>query len=93
MVGCKVTWGHVITHTPWIQKRLFNVTSAEEWLIRRQPIPVAGVSSELEIAMEECYNEEVKKAAAEKNKAPKQKLGQKLWDAENLSNSTSRRQP
>ena len=58
-----------------MQKHLFNVTSAKERLIRHQPIPVVGVSSKLEIAMEECYNKEVKKAAVEKNKAPKEKPG------------------
>ena len=28
--GCKVLWAHIITHTPWMRKRLFNSTNEEE---------------------------------------------------------------
>ena len=67
------TWDHIITGTPWMKKRLFNATSEEEWQIRHQPIPVAGISSDLEVAMEKCYNEEVTNTSAKKSKAPKEK--------------------
>ena len=72
-VGSKVTWDHVINRTPWIKKCLYNVTSEEKQCIQGQPIPVADVSSSLEIEMEQCYNREVEKASAKQNKAPKEK--------------------
>ena len=50
--GLEVSWKHIISHTPWMRKRLFNATSEEECQIRHQPIPVAGISSDLEVAME-----------------------------------------
>ena len=49
--GHKVTWDHVITHTPWMKKRMFNFTSEEERKMHRQAIPVAGITSDLEVAM------------------------------------------
>ena len=67
-LGCKVLWDHIITHTPWMRKRLFNSTSEEERRMRRQPIPVVGISSDLEVAMEKCYNEHIMDMAAQKKK-------------------------
>ena len=76
--GCKVSWDHIITRTPWMRKRLFNSTSEEERQMRCQPIPVAGISSDLEVAMEKCYNEHIMDTAAqEKKKALQEKPGTK----------------
>ena len=47
--------------------------------MRRQPIPVAGISSDLEVAMEKCYNEHIMDTAAqEKKKALQEKPAQNL---------------
>ena len=44
----------------------------------RQPIPVAGISSNLEVAMEKCYNEHIMDTAAqEKKKVLQEKPGAK----------------
>ena len=67
-LGYKVTWDHVITHTPWMKKRLFNFTSEEERKMRHQAIPVAGISSDLEVAMEMCYNQHIMDMAAQQKK-------------------------
>ena len=76
--GYKVTWDHVITHTPWMKKRLFNFTSEEEQKMRRHAIPVAGISLDLEVAMEMCYNQHIMDTAAQqKKKEQQEKLGQK----------------
>ena len=76
--GYKVTWDHVINHTPWLNKRLFSLTSEEEWKMRCQAIPVAGISSDLEVAMEMCYNQHIMDMAAQqKKKEQQEKLGQK----------------
>ena len=53
--GYEVTWEQVVHQTPWIRRRLAG-DSTEIKQIRRQPIPVEGQSSKLEIAMEEYYN-------------------------------------
>ena len=66
--GYKVTWDHVITRTPWMKKRLFNFTSEEERRMCRQAIPVAGISSDLEVAMERCYNQHIMDTAAQQKK-------------------------
>ena len=50
--GYKVTWDWVITRTPWMKKCLFNAMSEEARKIQHQPIPVAGISSALEVVME-----------------------------------------
>ena len=57
--GYKVTWERVVQRTPWLQKWLYNATSEESKKIRHQPIPVAGLSSDLEVAMERCHDQEV----------------------------------
>ena len=76
--GYKVTWDHVITRTPWMKKRIFNFTSEEEQKMRRQAIPVVGISSDLEVAMEMCYNQYIMDLAAQqKKKEQQEKLGQK----------------
>ena len=76
--GYKVTWDHVITHTPWMKKRLFNFTSEEEWRMHRQAILVAGISSDLEMAMERCYNQHIMDTATQqKKKELQEKLGPK----------------
>ena len=76
--GYKVTWDHVITHTLWMKKWLFNFTSEEEWKMHRQAIPVVGISSDLEVAMEMCYNQHIMdNAAQQKKKEQQEKLGEK----------------
>ena len=76
--GHQVTWHHVITHTPWMKKRLFNFTSEEEQKMHRQAIPVASISSDLEVAMEMCYNQHIMdKDAQQKKKEQQEKPGQK----------------
>ena len=37
--------------------------------MHRQPIRVAGISSDLEVAMEKCYNEHIMDTAAQEKKA------------------------
>ena len=76
--GYKVSWDHVINHTPWMNKRLFNTTSEEDHWIRHQAIPVVGISSVLEVTMEQCYGEYVLDTAAQaKKKASPEKPGGK----------------
>ena len=76
--GYKVTWDHVITHTPWMKKQLFNFTSEEERKMHCQAIPVAGISSDLEVAMEMCYNQHIMDTATQqKKKEQQEKPGQK----------------
>ena len=70
--GYKVTWDHVITRTPWMKKRLFNFTSEEERKMRRQAIPVAGILSDLEVAMEMCYNQHIMDTVAQQKKKEQQ---------------------
>ena len=77
-MGHKVTRDHVISHTPWMKKRLFHFTSEEERRMRRQAIPVAGITSDLEVAMEQCYNKHIMDTAAQqKKKELKEKPGPK----------------
>ena len=66
--GHKVTWDHVITQTLWMKKRLFNFTSEEERKMCRQAIPVTGITSDLEVAMERCYNEHILNMATQQKK-------------------------
>ena len=42
-----------------MKKRLFNADSDEVRRIRRQAILVPGLSSELEVALKKCYNQEL----------------------------------
>ena len=88
-VGHKVTWDHVITRTPWMKKRLFNFTSEEERKMRLQAIPVAGITSDLEVAMERCYNEHILDTATQqKKKGLHEKLGSKPGPAPKSSQPT-----
>ena len=60
------------------KKRLFNFTSEEERKMHQQAIPVVGITSDLEVAMEQCYNEHIMDTAAQqKKKELKEKLGPK----------------
>ena len=70
--GYKVTWDHIIARTPWLQKLIFGLTTDEERHMGRQPIPVAGISSALEVAMERCYNEHIMDTAAQQKKKEQQ---------------------
>ena len=72
----------------------FNTTSEEDRRIQRHPIPVAGISSELGVAMEKYYNKHMLDTTAQKKKkASQEKPGmkpspvpshpdRKLWDVE-----------
>ena len=43
----------------------------------RQPIPVVGISSDLEVAMEKCYNEHIMDTATQEKKMLQEKPGEK----------------
>ena len=61
-----------------MKKRFFNFTSEEERKMHHQAIPVAGISSHLEVAMEMCYNQHIMDMATQqKKKEQQEKLGQK----------------
>ena len=66
--GCEVTWEEVVHWTPWIRRRLAS-DSASVKRIQRQPIPVEGQSSKLEIVMEEYYNQELKRLETTRQRA------------------------
>ena len=66
--GYKVTWEVVVYWMPWMQKQLLNTDSAEVQRIWRQPIPVEGQSSKLEVTMETCYNRELQEEQKSKSK-------------------------
>ena len=57
--GSKITWDDMVTWTPWMAKRLHSMTAAQEKTVRRQALPVQGMSSELEIILERRYSEQV----------------------------------
>ena len=57
--GSKVTWDDVVTQTPWMAKRLHGMTTSQQKMVRCQALPVPGVSSDLEIALERRYSEHV----------------------------------
>ena len=71
----KVTWEEVVHQTPWLRRHLVGSNSTEIKQICRQPIPVEGQSSELEIAMEECYNWELVWLEKPQEKVAKDKPG------------------
>ena len=61
-----------------MKKWLFNFTSEEEWKMHRQAIPVVGILSDLEVAMDMCYNQHIMDTAAQqKKKEQQEKLGPK----------------
>ena len=54
----RITWRLVVERTPWVGRRL-NCTEEESRAISRQPIPVPREASELEMATEAYYKEQV----------------------------------
>ena len=50
----QITWDQVVEWTPWVGRRL-EATEAESRIILRQPIPVPGEASDLEIATEASH--------------------------------------
>ena len=82
--GYKLTWDHVINYTLWMKKRLFNFTTEEEQKMQHQAIPVAGILSDLEVAMEMCYNQHIMDMAAQQKKKEQEKLGQKTTPSSKL---------
>ena len=76
-----ITWDQVVERTPWVGKRL-NCTEEESRIILRQPIPIPGEASELELATEACYKWQV----VEKFTAATEASGQRST----LSGSTPR---
>ena len=71
--GCEVTWEEVVCRTPWIRRHLAG-NSTKVRRIHRQPIPVEGQSSNLEIAMEEYYNQELRRLETPRQGVVKDKL-------------------
>ena len=57
--GPKITWDDVVIWTPWMAKQLHGMTPPQEKTVRHQALPVPGMSSELEIALERRYSEHV----------------------------------
>ena len=57
--GSKVSWDDVVTRTPWLSKRLYGMTAAQETMVRHQALLVPGKSSDLEVVLERKYSEEV----------------------------------
>ena len=57
--GSKITWDDVVIRTPWMAKRLHGMMATQEKTVRRQALPVPGMSLELEIALERRYSEHV----------------------------------
>ena len=53
-----ITWDQVVERTPWVRKRL-NSSEGESRSILRQPIPAPGEASELELATEAYYKQQV----------------------------------
>ena len=53
-----ITWNLIVERTPWSRMRL-NCTEDESRAISRQPIPVPGEASELELATEAYYKQQV----------------------------------
>ena len=72
--GYKVTWEEVVCRMAWIRKRLAG-NNALVKQIRCQPISLEGHSLELEIAMEEYYNLELRRLETPLEWASKNKLG------------------
>ena len=77
--GSKVSWDDVVTQTPWMTKRLYGMTAAQEMTVKHQALPVRGQSSELEVILERRYSEQILrskgrgKLIVEKPTAPGQK--------------------
>ena len=59
----QITWEQVVERTPWVRKRL-DATEDESRAIFRQPIPVTGEASTLEVATEKCYEREMEAQSA-----------------------------
>ena len=66
--GSKITWDDVVIRTPWMAKRLHGMTAAQEKMVRCQALPVPGMSSEFEIALERRYSEHVLSSAMGRGK-------------------------
>ena len=70
-VNQRVTWEQVVYQTPWMKKWL-DANSAEIRKIQRQPILVEGQSSQLKMALEMCYYQELQNLEEEKVAKSKQ---------------------
>ena len=55
--GSKITWDDIVIRTPWMAKRLHGMMATQEKMVRRQALPIPGMSSELEITLERRYSE------------------------------------
>ena len=64
----KITWDDVVIQTPWMAKWLHGMMAAQEKMVRHQALPVPGVSSELDIALERRYSEHVLSSAMGRGK-------------------------
>ena len=57
--GSKITWDDVVIQTPWMAKWLHGMTAVQEKTVRHQALPVPGMSSDLEIALERRYSKHI----------------------------------
>ena len=57
--GSKITWDDIVTRTPWMVKWLYGMTAIQEKTVRHQALPVPGMSSDLEIALERRYSKHI----------------------------------
>ena len=73
--GSQITWDDVVIRTPWLSKQLHGMTAGQEKTIWCQALPVASVSSELEVALERQYLEHILNAPLGRGKAPTEKPG------------------
>ena len=90
----QITWDDVVIHTPWLSKQLNGMTAGQEKTVRCQALPVPGVSSELEVALERRYSEHILSAplgrgkmATEKPKTPGPKGAKPLPPPPGLTNA------
>ena len=65
----QITWSQVVERTPWLG-RCLEAPEAETRTILRQPLPVPGEASDLEIATEESYKRQVMECFVAAGDAP-----------------------
>ena len=66
--GSKITWDDIVIRTPWMAKRLHGMTASQEKTVMRQALPVPGMSSDFEIALERRYSEHILNPSAGRGK-------------------------
>ena len=71
--GCQIIWDDVVIQTPWLSKRLHGMTASQEKTVRRQALPVRGLCSELEVALERWYLEHILNTPVRRGKVSTEK--------------------